>query len=209
MLPAFLWQSTLPEQLASFEKLRPMLIEMLLSERGGRAAIVTLLLATLSVTVGQSLLLLANQVRPSRFLASLFFSGVTFVATLGLWIVTIDLIGRSYFDVRLGLRAIAILVIASFAPLVNGYLGILPYIGSCIIRLLYLQSASILFIVLWALGFGVRGALAVMGLGILIILIGRVTVLAPLYWLQNKVAGKTLQRRYQTIIAGIHLELDP
>lgn len=209
MLPLFLWQSPSPDQLTTVEELRPLIVNTILSEQGGRAALVTLLLATLSATVGQSLLLLANQVRPSRFVASLFFSGITFIATLGLWMVTIDVIGRYYFGITLGLREITILVIASFAPLVNAYLGILPYIGSCIIRWLYIQSALILFIVLWALGFGVRGALAVMGLGILVIVLGRVTILAPLYWLQNKVAGKALHHRYRTIIAGTHLELDP
>lgn len=209
MFVSFFWQVLPPEQLTAIENLRPQIIDTLLSEQGGHAALITLLLATVSAMIGQSLLLLANQVRPSRFVASLLLSGLTFVATLALWMVTIDLIGRHYFAITLGWREIAILVVASFSPLVHAYLGILPYIGNCLVRLLYIQSVLILFVVLWALGFGVRGALAVIGLGILVILLGRVTVLIPLYWLQNKVAGKSLQHRYGTIIATTHFELDP
>jgi hypothetical protein len=134
---------------------------------------------------------------------------LTFVATLGLWVASIYLVGQTFFGLDLILSQIFILVVFSFTPLLHAYLGILPYVGSCIVRVLYVQSALFLFILLWSLGFGAFGALAVMLGGVAVMAIGQFTILMPLYWLQEKVAGKALQRRYRRILAGAHLKLEP
>ena len=194
-------------QVGVLEELRA-LVEQATSHAETGAILWSLLFISLSVTVGQSLLLLANGVKPSRFLFSLLFSALTFAASLGLWTLTIYGVGNYWLHTDVSLWHIFAAVVLSFTPLTHAYLGILPYLGGCIVRFLYVVSTLVLFTVLWAVGFGWDGALLVMVLGAIIVAISHATVLGPIYWLQNRVAGTALRRRYRDIIQGTHLELE-
>ncbi|HRV94366.1 MAG TPA: hypothetical protein P5526_19575 [Anaerolineae bacterium] len=179
----------------------------LIDAYGVAAIIISLSLTSLSVAVGQGLLLLANQVKASRFVFSLLASAVIFMASLGVWTAMIYLVAEYYFQLPLTLWQIFVIVVVSFSPLTQAYLGILPYFGSCIVRLLYLQSGLLLLLILGGIGFGWKGALWVLLGGLAVLVVARFTLLQPLYWLQNRIAGKQLRRRYQAIISDLRLDL--
>lgn len=120
----------------------------LIDAYGVAAIIISLSLTSLSVAVGQGLLLLANQVKASRFVFSLLASAVIFMASLGVWTAMVYLVAEYYFQLPLTLWQIFVIVVVSFSPLTQAYLGILPYFGSCIVRLLYLQSGLLLLLIL-------------------------------------------------------------
>ncbi|MCB0194067.1 MAG: hypothetical protein KDJ65_19105 [Anaerolineae bacterium] len=174
---------------------------------GVAAIIVSLSLTSLSVAVGQGLLLLANQVKASRFIFSLIASAVIFIASIGVWTITVYLVAHYYFYLTWSLWEIFVVVVLSFSPLTQAYLGILPYFGSCIVRILYLQSALVLTLILWGIGFGWQGALLVLLGGTALLMAAHLTILQPLYWLQNRIAGKQLRRRYRAIISDLRLDL--
>ena len=179
----------------------------LIDAYGVAAIIISLSLTSLSVAVGQGLLLLANQVKASRFVFSLLASAVIFMASLGVWTAMVYLVAEYYFQLPLTLWQIFVIVVVSFSPLTQAYLGILPYFGSCIVRLLYLQSGLLLLLILGGIGFGWEGALWVLLGGLAVLVVARFTLLQPLYWLQNRIAGKQLRRRYQAIISDLRLDL--
>src|SRR5947209_6980687 len=60
-----------------------------------------LLLAAISVTLGQSAILLANKVTRRRFVSSLLLNGALFVVGVLIWVAIFQLIGRFVFGVRL------------------------------------------------------------------------------------------------------------
>ncbi len=53
-----------------------------------------LILAGISVALGQSVVLLANKVTPRRFVISLLLNGVFFVGSLVIWSAVFALVGR-------------------------------------------------------------------------------------------------------------------
>lgn len=164
--------------------------------------IVAVLLISLSVTLGRSLILLANQVPPWRFVASLLVAALTFAFTFFVWVGTIYLLGSRFTSLMLTPHDVTALTATGYAPMSLAIFGLMPYVGSCLVRLLYVASAGALYVILMSLGFGWQGALIILVAAAAIMGLAQFTVLRPLVWLQNWVAGRSLVRNYREILMG-------
>ena len=67
------------------------------------ASILVVLLAGLSQTFGQSVMLFINRVRPLRFILSIAIAAVIFVFNYNFWVLSTWLVARWFFGVDLAL----------------------------------------------------------------------------------------------------------
>lgn len=112
---------------------------------------VVFILAALSLTAGQSVVLFANRVPPSRFLLSVWASVLS---------LTLTAVGQFIFlAVALPLTTavwtwleLLVLVLLSDLPYLLGFLVFLPYLGNPILRLLRLAEGLIFFVGLYNMG---------------------------------------------------------
>lgn len=168
-------------------------------------AIGVVLLAGVSSLVGQSTALFINRVPRSRFVLSLVLNAVLLVGGWLVWALVLWLVGRVLFPVTPIFQTLLLLVALSYAPLVFGFLILIPWLGTFIQRLLYTWSYII------AVGavmheFQVRFILALItvGLGWLVLLgltltIGRpITALHNILW--HRIAGSQLDATAQDIL---------
>ena len=89
-----------------------------------------LILAGVSVSLGQSVILFANKVTPRRFLMSLLLNGVLFAVGVLIWAAILLLVGRIVFRVQLPFDQMGREVSLAYAPLLLGFFVLLPYAGS-------------------------------------------------------------------------------
>lgn len=169
--------------------------------------LVTLLIVSGSVTLGRSMLLLANQVKPRRFIASLIVQQVVFIVTILSWVLSLYLFGTRLFGMEDSIHLVTRVVIISAAPLTYGILALLPYVGGCIIRALYALTYFLMWLLIGAffdgLTFGESGVLiGLMGLSTAIV---QRTLFRPLTWLENAAAGKKIAG-YRQLLESLSLE---
>ena len=99
---------------------------------GTRFAVLILFLAGLSSTLGQSVVLFANRVKLRRFLFSLVMFAISVVVSAFLWAFTIWVLVEWFTDNSWLLIDVWTAVALSYAPLVFGFLILLPYLGRII-----------------------------------------------------------------------------
>jgi hypothetical protein len=112
-------------------------IEAIYAFEGGKwIALAILILGGISLAIGQSVVLFANRVRRRRFILSITVSGFVFLLWVLLWAGSTWLLilitpgqEMTYTDILLGAAI-------SMAPLLLGFLVLLPYIGNPIFQLL-------------------------------------------------------------------------
>ena len=106
----------------------------------GSVTWVVLILAAISETLGQCVVLFVNKVRPTRFVASVLLSSV--IGALGAfnWMFTSWSLATWIFGARTSLIEVIRVVCLAYAPLLLGFLVLLPYMGPFIRRLLYAWS---------------------------------------------------------------------
>ena len=100
------------------------------------ASILVVLLAGLSQTFGQSVMLFVNRVRPLRFMLSVAIAAVIFVFNYNFWVLSTWLVARWWFGVDLSLLEIIKTLGFSYAPLLLGFLIVIPYFGMPILIVL-------------------------------------------------------------------------
>lgn len=100
------------------------------------ASILIVLLAGLSQTFGQSVMLLINRVRPLRFLLSMAIAAIIFVFNYNFWVLSTWLVAKWIFGVDLSLIEIIKTLGFSYAPLLFGFLIVIPYFGMGILIVL-------------------------------------------------------------------------
>lgn len=86
-------------------------------------------LAGISVLLGDSVTLFANRVKPARFVVTLVVSGLVFALELFVWALTIWLCAAFFYDKPRPLMEIFLIVCLGSAPLVFGFLIVIPYLG--------------------------------------------------------------------------------
>lgn len=101
-----------------------------------QTALAILFLSGLSITLGESVVLFANQVSRPRFILSLILSAALVVLSVVLWAGSIWFIARSLFDAEQPFENLLIIVSLSYTPLMLGFLVLLPYLGNLILHLL-------------------------------------------------------------------------
>jgi len=100
------------------------------------ASILIVLLAGLSQTFGQSVMLFVNRVRPLRFILSVAIAAVIFVFNYNFWVLSTWIVARWVFEVNLTLLEIIKTLGFSYAPLLLGFLMVIPYFGMPILIIL-------------------------------------------------------------------------
>jgi hypothetical protein len=97
--------------------------------RAGLMALIVLALATLSETIGQSVVLFLNRVPPLRFIISLILSVVLTIASVFVWSVVTWGVARVLFDIQSLIIPFLVVVALGHAPLIFGFFELIPYAG--------------------------------------------------------------------------------
>jgi MFS family permease len=146
-----LWQQTVSGVLS----LDPATFQTIVNHpQSGLLALLVALPAGISAALGQSVVLFANRVSRRRFLVSLFMFALGLVASLFFWAGAVWIVAGLLFTAPLTYRDALILAALSEAPLLFGFLILLPYLGNIISPLLRV----------WALLALITGVMATAGL---------------------------------------------
>src|SRR5215831_8978736 len=94
------------------------------------AALTIALLSGISLMLGQSVVLFANRVSRKRFAVCLGVAGVVYVGGLIVWGVTIWFAARYIFGLDISARTITFAVCVGQAPLLFGFISLIPYLGT-------------------------------------------------------------------------------
>ena len=100
------------------------------------ASILVVLLAGLSQTFGQSVMLFVNRVRPLRFVLSIAIAAVLFVFSYNFWVLSTWLVAGWLYNADLPLVEVIKTLGFSYAPLLLGFLMVIPYFGMPILVVL-------------------------------------------------------------------------
>lgn len=164
-------------------------------------AITIVLLASISESLGQSVVLFLNRVRPRRFVLALSITTLSNVAGYLLWTLTIWSVGNLLAETNQPWSVVAVIVGLAYAPQILAFFELTPYLGNLIWGMLSLWS---MIAIVGALHFGwgmeTWQALLTSGLGWIVIQSVRRTIGRPILHLQRR-----LQRR----AAGVPLEVAP
>lgn len=161
------------------------------------AMLLIVFLAGFSQTVGQSIVLFVNKVKPIRFILSLLIAAILYAFSYGFWAVSTWGVTQILFAQGVSLISIGRTLGLAYAPQVFGFLVALPYLGVPIFILISVWS-----LVAFVMGLETTLELtswqafwcAALGWVVLQIVqrtLGKpVTVIGE--WLQNSVAGVQL-----------------
>jgi hypothetical protein len=142
--------------------------------------------AGISILLGQSVILFANQVSPRRFVLSLISNGVLVVVGWIFWSVIVWLIGNWLFTQEPEFTLVLRLIGLSYAPLVFGFLVLMPYLGPFVNRVLYAWSFVIaLRSIMFTFSVTFWQALLCVGIGWLMLMLLTATVGRPLVAIRN------------------------
>ena len=162
-------------------------------------------LAGTSTLLGESAILFINRVRRGRFFLSLITNGIVFMISYAVWGLTISIVGRVIFQVNPPWGQVVRMVGLSTAPLVFGFLVLIPWMGTFINKVLHVWSVLILIgIVQFEFKIGFVGAVVCVGLGWVLSLLFTNTVGGPVVKLRNKVfqmvSGSSLAQTNEDIL---------
>ena len=133
-------------------------------------------------------MLFVNRVRRSRFIISLITNGIVFLISYFVWGLTVLIVARLLFSVETPTSQFVRMVGLSTAPLVFGFLVLIPWMGPFIGRLLNVWSLIILIVIIeYEFKIGFWPAVLCVGLGWLASLALSNTIGRPVVALRNKV----------------------
>jgi hypothetical protein len=167
-----------------------------------------LFLAGVSEALGQSVVLFANRVKPGRFALSLLLNGLIFIVGAFVWGITIWGIAGIVFHVNQSFVDVMKIVSLAYAPLLFGFLTLLPYMGTFINRLLSVWSFLALMVALIATtSLDLWQALVCSLLGWVFIQLLKYTLGKPFIalerWLKRITAGASLTVGPQNLVKTI------
>jgi hypothetical protein len=162
-------------------------------------------LAGVSTLFGESAILFVNRVRRSRFIISLVTNGLVFLISYLAWGITIYFVGRILFQANPPLSDVVRMVGLSTAPLVFGFMVLIPWMGPFVGKLLSIWSLLILVVIVeYEFKIGFWSAVICVGLGWLLSLIIGNTIGRPVVALRNKVfrlvSGSKLETTAEDIL---------
>lgn len=99
-------------------------------------SVLVVLLAGISQTLGQGVMLFINRVKPLRFVLSVVVAAVLFIFNYNFWVLSTWLVANWLFEVSLPLVEVIKTLSFSYAPLLLGFLMIIPYFGMPILIVL-------------------------------------------------------------------------
>lgn len=160
-------------------------------------ALLVVLVASMSESAAQSIVLFLNHVRPKRFGLALSISLVSHFGGYLLWTVTIWLAGNAIFAQNQPFPKVASVVGLAYAPQIFSFLVLMPFLGNGIGIVLSLWSMLAVIVAVRA-GFGIETWQAVMlaAIGWTLVQLVRRTAGRPVQrierWLTSRVAGVPL-----------------
>lgn len=164
------------------------------------------LISAASLLLGQSIILVLNRIRGWRFVASLALGAALIAGFLATMSLAIWGIGR-IFGANVLIREVFIGMMLSASPLVLGVLGMLPFLGVAISRLLFGWAGLLILLTvrgLFDIGiFRAIGAVALawLALEVLARTLGRPLTMA-VEWLVKAVSGRQVLIRVQDLASG-------
>ncbi|NOX63738.1 MAG: hypothetical protein GXP42_17575 [Chloroflexi bacterium] len=171
---------------------------------GGKLALSALFISGISITLGQSVILFANQVGRIRFALSVVASALTLIVGVFFWALSIWAVLEFVVGVHRPIREAFIIVAAGHAPLFFGFLVLLPYLG----RIIHIVLRVWTFLAVWVGVMTVYQTPAFMGLiSVLLgwLLLEIITHFLPLLddfedWLWQLATGKRTMRSAQEMV---------
>lgn len=167
-----------------------------------------LILAGISVALGQSVVLLANRVTPRRFVISLLLNGVLFVGGLVIWSAIFAMVGRFIYGVTIPFSQFSRVVSLAYAPLLFGFFILLPYMGSFLDHLLDIWTFLLMIVAISvSLHLDFWQALSAALLGLITIQVLKYTIGRPVValerWLRKEAAGTAVSNSMRDLVANL------
>lgn len=167
--------------------------------------------AGISLLLGQSVILFLNQVRPGRFVTSLVINGLLLAVGWVVWTTAVWAIGSRLFVEQPHFLLVLRLIGLSYAPLVFGFLILIPYMGPFVQRLLYVWSFLVaLRAVAFTFQVGFWPALLCVGLGWIALMLLTATVGRPVVkmrnWMWHRITGTRKDASAQELLQQFAVE---
>jgi hypothetical protein len=161
-------------------------------------------LAGISKTVGQSVILFINHVRPLRFGLALLIGVVQYIGGYLLWATSVWLAGAYGFGVLAPWPTVASAVGVAYAPQILAFFELTPFFGNAFGVLLTLWSLLAIVVGVQAgLGLTLGQAVLASGLGWLLLQIWGRTLGRPIHalgrWVEHMVVGAPLQYSWRDL----------
>ncbi len=182
------------------------------------AALTIVFIAGLAQSLSQMAVLFINQVRPLRFVLSLFISALFFVIGFGFWALSIWSILNLAFAGDLSLMAAVRTLGFSYAPLILSIFVMLPYFGGGIFVLLSIWTLLAVVVGIDEITpLGRWEAFESAALGWIVVQLLQKTVGQPIaslgQWITNWAAGENLitnrTRLAEELYAGLRAQPEP
>jgi len=160
-------------------------------------ALFVVLAAGLSLAVGQSIILFINQVKPVRFVFSLLITAILYLFGFLFLVFSTWLITLLPWSAQVPLSSLVRVLGISYAPLLFGFLGALPYLGGPILTLLSIWHFLALVVGFGAIaGVSLTQSVGYVALGWAVLQILEQVIGQPIAnlgrWVADKVAGVEL-----------------
>ncbi|ELR96284.1 hypothetical protein [Gloeocapsa sp. PCC 73106] len=131
-------QQTIGELISGFFLLKPeSFVDLVNSSQGRSLALIIVLVAGISLAIGQGIILFLSRVQPLRFILSLLFNGIIFTFGFLFLVFSIWLNCKiPWWSLSIPFSSLVTVLGASYAPQLFSFLGALPYLGVPILSLL-------------------------------------------------------------------------
>ncbi len=174
------------------------------SSQGIWIALIVVGLAGLSESLGQSLVLFINRVRPRRFIPAVLISAISYIVGYMLWTSSVWLVGTYAFGRSVSWWAVAAPVGLAYAPQLLAFFELTPFFGNPFGILLSLWSLLAIVVAVRAgLGLETWQAILASGLGWALIQVWRRTLGRPIYalgrWFKRRAVGVPLRYTLQDL----------
>lgn len=161
-------------------------------------------LAALSESLGQSVVLFLNRVQPLRFIMALLISTLSNIVGYFLWTATVWLVVRYAFNLEVPIWVVANAVGLAYAPQLLAFFELTPFLGNMFGLLLTLWSLVAIIVAIHAgLGLVTWQATLASALGWVLIQLWRRSLGRPLYalgrWVKRRAAGVPLEVTVQDV----------
>ncbi len=179
-------------------KLNPdIFISVARSPNGIYLALTVVALAGISETIGQSLILFVNRIRPKRFIPAVLIGVLSYIVGYLLWTTSVYLVARYGFGVTATWVTIASVVGLAYAPQVLAFFELTPYFGNAFGILLTLWTmVAVIVAIVAGLNLTLGQAVFAAGLGWLLLQLVRRTVGIPVNnawrWFRGHAIGNRL-----------------
>lgn len=181
--------------------------------QGVKLALFIVLLAGLSRSIGQCVILFLNQVKPLRFVVSLLISALLFVGGFLALVGATWLVTQVPWSVRVPFSTLVTVLGLSYAPLLFSFLGALPYAGIPVLSLLSIWNLLAMVVGFGAVtNLGIPESFGYVALGWIVLQVIEETIGRPIAawarWIADTVAGVDLKTDRKEILELFQTQIE-